>query len=109
MKTESPDWWLAEVLSRVWQQMADRLERNGLQARGQILVTGLDRDERHALGRSRPRRSAGLALALKEIMFRRLFSAHWVASRTETSARPWHVVRRSQGPLLRHALTGGRF
>lgn len=30
--------------------MADRLERNGLQARGRIMVTGLDRDERHALG-----------------------------------------------------------
>jgi len=30
--------------------MADRLERNGLQARGRITVTGLERDERHALG-----------------------------------------------------------
>ena len=39
-----------EVLSRVWAQLADRLERNGLQARGRITVTGLDRSERHALG-----------------------------------------------------------
>jgi len=31
-------------------QLADRLERNGLQARGRITVTVLDRDERHALG-----------------------------------------------------------
>ena len=31
-------------------QLADRLERNGLQAKGRIMVTGLGRDERHALG-----------------------------------------------------------
>jgi uncharacterized protein (TIGR02679 family) len=50
VRSEPPDWWSADVLSRVWVQMADRLERNGLQARGRIMVTGLDRSERHALG-----------------------------------------------------------
>ena len=50
MRSKPPDWWSGEVLSRVWVQMADRLERNGLQARGRITVTGLERDERHALG-----------------------------------------------------------
>ena len=47
---EPPDWWSADVLSRVWVQVADRLERNGLQAQGRIVVTRLDRSERHALG-----------------------------------------------------------
>jgi uncharacterized protein (TIGR02679 family) len=39
-----------DVLSRVWAQLAERLERNGLQARGSIVVNQLDRSERHALG-----------------------------------------------------------
>jgi hypothetical protein len=39
-----------DVLFRVWAQLADRLERNGLQARGSIVVNQLDRGERHALG-----------------------------------------------------------
>ncbi len=50
VNSEPPDWWSADVLSRVWVQVADRLERNGLQARGRIVVTRLDRSERHALG-----------------------------------------------------------
>jgi uncharacterized protein (TIGR02679 family) len=48
--SESPYWWSADVLDRVWAQLADRLERNGLQARGRILVNELNRSERHALG-----------------------------------------------------------
>src|ERR1035437_7263548 len=47
---EPPDWWSADVLSRVWVHVADRLERNGLQTQGWIVVTPLDRSERHALG-----------------------------------------------------------
>ncbi|MHB8186180.1 MAG: TIGR02679 family protein [Dermatophilaceae bacterium] len=50
MTSELPDWWSADVLSRVWAQLAERLERNGLQARGTIVVNELDRGERHALG-----------------------------------------------------------
>jgi uncharacterized protein (TIGR02679 family) len=50
VRSEPPDWWSAEVLTRVWLQLAERLERNGLEARGRVTVTGLDRDERHALG-----------------------------------------------------------
>jgi uncharacterized protein (TIGR02679 family) len=48
--SELPDWWSTDVLSRVWAQLAERLERNGLQARGRIVVSELDRSERHALG-----------------------------------------------------------
>jgi len=48
--TEPPEWWSVDVLSRVWAQLAERLERNGLQARGTIVVNELGRGERHALG-----------------------------------------------------------
>ena len=48
--SEPPGWWSVDVLSRVWAQLAERLERNGLQARGSIVVNQLDRSERHALG-----------------------------------------------------------
>ena len=34
----------------MWVQLAEQLERNGLQAQGRIVVTALDRSERHALG-----------------------------------------------------------
>lgn len=50
MTTEPPEWWSVNVLSRVWAQLAERLERNGLQARGTIVVNELGRGERHALG-----------------------------------------------------------
>ena len=50
MNSELPDWWSVEVLSRVWAQLGERLERNGLQAQGTIVVGELDRGERHALG-----------------------------------------------------------
>lgn len=50
VRSELPDWWSTEVLSGVWAQLAERLERNGLQARGMVVVKGLDRNERHALG-----------------------------------------------------------
>ena len=48
--SEPPGWWSVDVLSRVWAQLAERLERNGLQPRGTIVVDQLDRSERHALG-----------------------------------------------------------
>ena len=39
----------------------------------------------------------------------RLFGAYGVTrQRTETPARPWHVVRQLQGLLVRHALMGER-
>jgi len=48
--SEPPGWWSVEILSRIWVQLAERLERNGLQSRGTIVVNQLDRSERHALG-----------------------------------------------------------
>jgi uncharacterized protein (TIGR02679 family) len=43
--------WLAEpALSRVWEAARGRLERNHLAALGRVVLTGLTRDERHAIG-----------------------------------------------------------
>lgn len=50
MTSSPPDWWSADQLARVWAQLADRLERNGLQAQGRTVISELDRSERHALG-----------------------------------------------------------
>ena len=36
-------------LRRLWDAVADRLQRNGLQPAGAVVLAGLDRDERHAI------------------------------------------------------------
>jgi uncharacterized protein (TIGR02679 family) len=36
-------------LARLWDALAERLQRNGLQPAGTIVLSGLDREERHAL------------------------------------------------------------
>jgi hypothetical protein len=43
-------WWAAGALGRVWNTVADRLERNGLRPAGSVVVEAWDRQERHALG-----------------------------------------------------------
>ena len=43
-------WWSAAALEPVWVRIAERLERNGVRAEGRLRVTGLDRDQRHAMG-----------------------------------------------------------
>ena len=45
-----PSWWSLEVLARVWELIANRLERNGIRPTGRLVVADLDRSERHALG-----------------------------------------------------------
>lgn len=49
---EPPDlpWWAPPSLTRVWGRVAERLERGGLRPEGRVVVDGLDRAERHALG-----------------------------------------------------------
>ena len=42
-------WWSDPALSRIWRLIAQRLERDGLAARGQLPVAGLSRDEQRAL------------------------------------------------------------
>ena len=42
-------WWSDPALSRIWRLIAQRLERDGLAARGQLPVSGLSRDEQRAL------------------------------------------------------------
>ncbi|WP_411283012.1 TIGR02679 domain-containing protein [Lapillicoccus sp.] len=45
-----PSWWSLDVLARVWELIANRLERNGIRPTGRLVVADLDRSERHALG-----------------------------------------------------------
>ncbi|MGH9111683.1 MAG: TIGR02679 family protein, partial [Acidimicrobiales bacterium] len=37
------------ALARLWDRVAERLQRNGLRPAGVIQLDGLDRDERHAI------------------------------------------------------------
>jgi len=45
-----PAWWSQVVLATVWESIANRLERNGIRPTGRLVVSGLDRSQRHALG-----------------------------------------------------------
>lgn len=42
-------WWRPPALDGVWETLADRLERRGLDASGRVVLRDLARDERHAL------------------------------------------------------------
>ena len=42
--------WVTAVPARVWERIAEALERRGLAATGAVTVVDLDRDERHAVG-----------------------------------------------------------
>lgn len=47
---EAPEsWWASPTLARVWARIADRLEREGLEPRGSVTVSDLDRQEQRAL------------------------------------------------------------
>ena len=45
-----PPWLADPSLERLWSTVRSRLERNGLQARGRVMIGDLTRDERHAIG-----------------------------------------------------------
>lgn len=45
-----PDWLATAALAPLWQRLADALERRGLTPKGHVLVSGLDRNSRHAVG-----------------------------------------------------------
>ncbi len=45
-----PAWWSQVVLATVWESIANRLERSGIRPTGRLVVSGLDRSQRHALG-----------------------------------------------------------
>ena len=45
-----PDWLADPALSRLWEAVRARLERNHLVPAGRIVLTGLRRAERHAIG-----------------------------------------------------------
>ncbi len=48
--SESDPWWRVPDLAGVWRTICDRLERRGLVAEGRVVLRGLDRAERHAVG-----------------------------------------------------------
>jgi uncharacterized protein (TIGR02679 family) len=56
------------ALQRLWDAVAERLQRNGLQPAGSVVLTSLDREERHAiaglLGRPVPGERVTIELAL---------------------------------------------
>jgi uncharacterized protein (TIGR02679 family) len=45
-----PDWLADPALSRLWETARNRLERGHLAPKGRIVLTGLQRAERHAIG-----------------------------------------------------------
>ena len=103
-------------LRRLWDAVADRLQRNGLQPAGSVVIAGLDRDERHAiagvLGKPVPGdrvsvdlrvldrrlRASGVASGLVDAVEARR-AAHWsivpVARQAKLNARHavWHAGR----------------
>jgi hypothetical protein len=62
-------WWTAAALDPVWVRIAERLERNGVRATGRLRLTGLDRDQRHAMGDllGRPVTTAQVSMDLADL------------------------------------------
>ena len=84
---------MASSLDRLWVLLAERLQRNGLQATGRLTVDSLTRDERHALagllGRPVPNDRATIDLAALDGRLRATGRAGLVA-----------LVERETGPLV---------
>jgi len=62
--------WLADpALARVWQVLRERVERRGLHAEGRVVLSGLSREERHAVAAlvGRPVTTATLTLDLADV------------------------------------------
>src|SRR5512133_3768000 len=65
-----PTSWLADpALTRIWQVLRERLEGRGLRAEGRVVLSGLSREERHAVSAlvGRPVTTARLALSLADV------------------------------------------
>jgi uncharacterized protein (TIGR02679 family) len=79
-------------LTRLWDALAERLQRNGLQPAGTIVLTGLDRDERHALagllGRPVPGDRALVDLAVLDRRLRASRSASGLVAAVEARCGP---------------------
>ncbi len=65
-----PTGWLADpALTRIWQVLRERLEGRGLRAEGRVVLSGLSREERHAVSAlvGRPVTRATLVLSLADV------------------------------------------
>ena len=65
-----PTSWLADpALTRIWQVLRERLEGRGLRAEGRVVLSGLSREERHAVSAlvGRPVTRATLVLSLADL------------------------------------------
>jgi uncharacterized protein (TIGR02679 family) len=65
-----PTSWLADPdLTRIWQVLRERLEGRGLRAEGRVVLSGLSREERHAVSAlvGRPVTRATLVLSLADV------------------------------------------
>ena len=80
------------ALARLWDGVAERLQRNGLQPSGRLALTGLDRDERHAiaglLGRPVPGDRVTLDLAALDRRLRASASARGLVSTVDAIRGP---------------------
>ncbi|MGH3568573.1 MAG: TIGR02679 family protein [Pseudonocardia sp.] len=68
--TDRPPAWLTDpALARVWAVLRERLEARGLRTAGRIVVTGLSREERHAVSAlaGRPVMTSRLTLDLADL------------------------------------------
>src|SRR5690349_22476076 len=93
-----PDWLADPALSRLWEAARGRLEHNHLMPAGRIVLTGLQRPERHAIGGllARPvvtdRVTVDLA-RLDEIILRRSPYRGLAAAVAAVTGRPLHDRR----------------
>ncbi|MGH3614992.1 MAG: TIGR02679 family protein [Pseudonocardia sp.] len=69
MTGRPPAWLTDPALARVWAVLRERLEARGLRAEGRIVVTGLSREERHAVSAlaGRPVTTSRLTLDLADL------------------------------------------
>jgi uncharacterized protein (TIGR02679 family) len=80
------------ALRRLWDAVGDRLQRNGLRPSGAIILTGLDRDERHAIagliGRPVPKDRVSIDLALLDRRLRAAGTASGLVAAVDTLRGP---------------------
>ena len=107
MSVPAADWLHDPSLVPVWATVRDRLERNGIQARGMVTVRGLDRAGRHAvsglLGRPVLRGDVRLDLAALDRLVRERAGRPGLIALVESMGEPLRnrVSERSAGAAAR--------
>ncbi|GAA2590291.1 TIGR02679 family protein [Actinomadura fulvescens] len=69
MRAQTRAWLDQPALTRLWDRLHERLERNGLEARGRIRLTGVDAEEREALSLllGRPLAGSSISISLEDL------------------------------------------